>query len=138
MATYEGASAGQYAIYSTVPKVHESGDFTADVTLEANFDADKVSCTINGFVVDGNKKDWTIALQENADGLIDNRVLFGKAIWEIDGTQPNNADKASSEWAGGFRDIGADGVPGIGGGFYDALNGSASMFGSFGVVKKQK
>ncbi len=133
--TYEGGAAGQYAIYSTIPKAHESGDFTADITFEANFDTDRVSGAINRFMVDGSKKDWTVALQENVNNPEENRFFFGKAVWEIDGTQPGGADKAASDWVLGFRDMDVDGIPNIAGGLFDVRNGNASMYGSFGATK---
>ncbi len=135
-ATYEGGAAGLYAIYSTVPKAHESGDFTADVTLKANFDTDRVSGMINGFMVDGSKKNWMISLQENTDDLVENKFLFGKVVWEIDGIRPSNADRTASEHVLGFRDLDTDAVPIIAVGLFDARNGSARIYGTYGTTKK--
>jgi len=134
-ATYAGGATGLYAIYSTVPKAHESGDFTADVMLEANFDTDRVSGDITNFMVDGRKKSWSVSMQENED-FRNNRHYLGQAVWEIDGTQPNNADRDASEYAIGFPFIGTDGVPSIAGGVFDARNGNARMYGSFGAIKQ--
>ncbi len=135
-ATYAGGAAGQYAIYSRVPKAHESGDFTADVMLNANFDTAKVSGTVTGFMVDGSEKNWSVALQENTDGLVEDRWVLGKALWEVNGTQPNNADQDASEYVAGFRDMDTDGLPIIAGGLFDVRNGNAKMYGSFGATKQ--
>jgi len=133
-ATYEGGAAGQYAIYSTVSKANESGHFTADVTLKANFDTDRVSGTIDGFTVDGKgKDDWSVELSES--GPANDRAFAGTAVWEIDGNQPSDVDRANSDWVAGFRDIGADGIPDIAGGYVQVLNGNASMVASFGTTK---
>ncbi len=132
-ATYEGGAAGLYALYSTVPKAHESGDFTADVTLEANFDTDRVSGTIDGFMMDGKSKDWMVALQENTGDPVNGRWFAGTAVWEIDGTRP--ASTTGSDWVATFIDIGADGIPGIAGGYFEAWNGNASMVGAFGTTR---
>ena len=122
--------------YSRVPKAHESGDFTADVMLKANFDtALKASGTINGFPVDGRKKNWSVSMQENTDGLVNDRWVSGKAVWEID-TRPNNADQDAGDYVVGFLDMDTDGVPSIVGGLFDVRNGNARMYGSFGATSQ--
>ena len=133
-ATYTGGAAGQYAIYSK--EQHESGDFTADAMLKANFDTDRVSGDITNFMVDGRKKNWSVSIQENTNDPIASRYFLGKAVWEIDGEQPNNADQDASEYIAGFRDMDTDGVPSYAGGIFNVRNGNASMIGTFGATKQ--
>ncbi len=117
-ATYTGGSAGQYAIYSTGAKAAESGDFTADVMLKANFDTAKVNGTVTGFMVDGSEKNWSVTIQENADDPVASRYHLGKAIWEIDGEQPSSSDKDAGEYIVGFQDLDVNGVLNYAGGIF--------------------
>ena len=56
-ATYSGGAAGKYALHSTTGGTNDAGHFTADATLEANFNNDTVSGTIDGFM----GADWSVA-----------------------------------------------------------------------------
>ena len=143
-ATYNGGAAGKYAIYSTTPKAAESGDFTADVTLTADFDATiagtsnltTITGTIDDFMVDGSKKEgWEVAIKKNtavgADVSGVNRFTgTGLAVWTI-----GESEGAAGDWQASFQDMDKDGVPKIVVGGFDVANGRAEMEGAFGATK---
>ncbi len=137
-ATYEGGAAGKYAIYSSVPKAHESGHFTANAKLTADFDAsiNTLKGTIDKFMVDGKEKaDWSITLKaENAGGelVIANFDALGAvAEWKI-----GNADPESGTWGNvHFHDVGEDLVPNHVTGQFDITNAAAEIIGAFGATK---
>ena len=140
-ATYNGGAAGKYAIYSTTPKAAESGDFTADVTLTADFDATvdgtsnltTISGTIDDFMVGGSKKEgWEVAIEKNAanSNATDN-MFTGAAVWTIGESE----GAAGGDWQASFQDMDKDGVPKIVVGGFDVANGRAEMEGAFGATK---
>ncbi len=141
-ATYNGGAAGKYAIYSTTPKAAESGDFTADVTLTADFDATiegisnltTISGTIDDFMVGGSKKEgWEVAIEKNAaNGNTTTNMFTGDAVWTIGESE----GAAGGDWQASFQDMDdKDGVPKIVVGGFDVANGSAEMEGAFGATK---
>ncbi|MYB40579.1 hypothetical protein F4X86_04950 [Candidatus Saccharibacteria bacterium] len=142
-ATYSGGAAGKYAILGE--STSESGHFTADATLTADFHEDMVSGTIDRFRVgdDGMPMDgWSVALA--ASGVSDTGGIFGNdgdntagtakmTTWTMDGT---DAD-AGGEWSGTlyYDTAGGDGgVPKVGTGtFHAEYNNIGRMVGAFGV-----
>jgi len=141
-ATYEGGAAGKYAIYSSVPKAHESGHFTANAKLTADFDTPRLTGTIDKFMVDGKEKaDWSIELtamkpgsgptdppESAIDTDYNETMLIAK--WKIDDETENGT------WGNvHFHDVGKDKVPNHVTGQFDAANNRAEITGAFGATK---
>ena len=135
-ATYTGGAAGKYAIYSTTPKAAESGDFTANVMLTADFDVPTMTTitgTIDKFMVDGSEKEgWEVGIEKNTNNSSSStaNIFKGIANWTI------GENKGAGSWSAGFRDAGTDGVPKIVVGGFDVANDSAEMIGAFGASKQ--
>lgn len=133
-ATYEGGAAGQYAISSSTG---DSGHFTAKALLNADFDADMVSGTIDDFIgADGQQRNWLVELKKS--GFADTGEILGAdgtgdpmmTVWTIDGS----AAADSGQWSGEFRKIGDDGVPEVATGtFYSEYGNTGKMVGAFGA-----
>ena len=146
-ATYEGGAAGKYAIYSSVPKAHESGHFTANAKLTADFDASTSTLkgTIDKFMVDGKEKaDWSIALKaENAVGGSDSSslgnplaltnfdTLDAVAEWKIGEDDPKTGTWGNVH----LHDVGEDLIPNHVTGQFDITNAAAEIIGAFGATK---
>ncbi len=137
-ATYTGGAAGKYALSSTTGGTNEAGHFTARATLEADFNTEMITGTIDNFMGVGGAKDWSVALQKSgfspagqirgADGANDSTPM--KTVWTMDGT----AATASGHWKGDFREVGATGVPKVvTGDFYTEFGNSGKMVGGFGA-----
>ena len=155
-ATYSGGAAGKYALSSATGGTNDAGHFTARATLEADFEKDEVTGTIDQFMADGESKDWTVELKKSA--LFDNGTVIGdpardgivrtgeptaedvaqKTVWTIGDT----AAAASGEWSGALKDTvdtktDTTGVPKIGTGtFYTEFGTAGRMVGGFGVKKQ--
>ncbi len=155
-ATYRGGAAGKYALSSATGGTNDAGHFTARATLEADFEKDEVTGTIDRFMADGESKDWTVELKKSA--LFNNGTVIGdptrdgidltaapvaddvaqKTVWTIGG----KAEAADGEWSGALKDT-ADtktdttGVPKVGTGtFYTEYGTAGRMVGAFGVKKQ--
>ena len=140
-ATYMGGAAGKYALYSATGGTNDAGHFTARATLEADFNADMITGTIDQFMgADGMSRDWSVELKKstvgdtgiiNSTGLAD--AAGNETVWTIDGT----AAAAAGAWSGTLRDNGDDGVAKVGTGtFYSEFSTSGKMVGAFGVNKQ--
>ncbi|MCY4274402.1 MAG: hypothetical protein OXE41_03250 [Gammaproteobacteria bacterium] len=143
-ATYEGGAAGKYAIYSEVPKAHESGHFTANAKLTADFDAtvNTLKGTIDKFMVDGKEKaGWSISLtsteSDGSDGTQNISAstnydgITAIAEWKIGDNDPE-----SGTWGNvHFHDVGDDQVPNHVTGQFDITNNRAEIIGAFGATK---
>ena len=106
-ATYEGSAAGKFAISnSALPAQDNSGHFTADAMLKANFDATtpKLSGTIDNFTLNETTKGtWVVSLEEHAIAGVG--VAAGqnaKTKWSLDGT---NFGAAGGDWEASFYDV---------------------------------
>ena len=139
-ATYMGGAAGKYALHSSTGGTNDAGHFTAQATLEADFNDDMVSGTIDNFMgADGQSRDWSVELKETdigddgaIDGIVGDDVQVG-TVWTIDGT----AAGQSGQWSGSLRDNGDDGVPKVATGtFYSKYSTAGTMVGGFGVNKQ--
>ncbi len=145
-ATYRGGAAGKYALSSSTGGTNDAGHFTARATLQADFNDDMITGTIDNFMgADGMSRNWSVELMESAigdTGLIrrsddDNSDLAATdpgamTKWTIGGT----AGSASGQWTGSLRDNGDDGVPKVGTGTFHSTHGPGnSMVGAFGVNK---
>ncbi len=143
-ATYKGGAAGKYAIRAG--STNDAGHFIADATLEADFEDDMVSGTINNFRVgdDEDSRDWSIALEksgfDNGSGLIKGSNGTGTAkmtTWKMKDTD-TNATK-SGAWEGQFYSSIPANMDGAGtprsatGIFHSEYNNTGRMVGAFGV-----
>ncbi len=150
-ATYKGGAAGKYALQSALGGINDSGHFTAAATLEADFDADTIEGTIDGFTgADGESRDWSVALGEST--VSPTGVIAGDpdtsgntdpqmTVWTIDGT----AADPSGQWSGTLyeNEVEGDptsGVPQIATGTFYSTYGTqgtnAKMVGAFGATEK--
>ena len=136
-ATYMGGAAGKYALASSTGGTNDAGHFTARATLEADFNDDTISGTIDMFMgADGEARDWEVELMEAtitaSDGSIA-RTEDGDTAWTIGGT----AAAASGDWSGNLREEGTDGVPEVATGTFFSTYGTAGkMVGAFGANKQ--
>ena len=145
-ATYSGGAAGKYALHSTTGGTNDAGHFIARAMLEANFNDDMITGTIDNFMgADGMSRNWSVELKKSAigdTGLIrrsddDNSDLAADdpgamTAWTIDGT----AAAASGQWSGSLKDNGDDGVPKVATGtFHSTYGRDGSMVGAFGATK---
>ena len=139
-AKYMGGAAGKYALRSSTGGTNDAGHFTARAMLNADFNDDTITGTIDNFMgADGKSRDWSVELKEAdiADGGAITRTGEGEAgndtVWTIGET----AGAASGEWSGSLQDNGADGVPKVGSGtFHSTFNDDGRMVGAFGVNKQ--
>ena len=139
-ATYMGGAAGKYALYSATGGTNDAGHFTARATLEADFNDDMITGTIDQFIgADGQSRNWSVELKKSgvaATGAITGSDGTGdpmSTVWTIDGT----AAAAAGQWSGTLYDNGDDGVPKVGTGTFNStysINGR--MVGAFGVNKQ--
>ena len=142
-ATYMGGAAGQYALYSSTGGTNDAGHFTARATLEADFNADTITGTIDNFVgADGESRNWSVDLMKSnvsdagaIAGDPDDDTDTGAQMtkWTIDDT----AAAAAGQWSGTLQDNGTDGVPKVGTGtFHSTYSTSGRMVGAFGANKQ--
>ncbi len=139
-ATYMGGAAGKYALHSATGGTNDAGHFTARATLEADFNADMITGTIDQFMgADGESRNWSVELKKSgvgAGGAITGSDGTGdpmQTVWTIDGT----AAAAAGQWSGTLYDNGDDGVPKVGTGtFHSTYSTSGRMVGAFGVDKQ--
>ena len=142
-ATYSGGAAGKYALYSSTGGTNDAGHFTADAMLNADFNDDTVTGTIDNFTgADGMMRNWSVKLNESTvsdtGGIAGDPATAGNTdaqmtVWTIDGT----AAAAAGAWSGSLQDNGDDGVPKVGTGtFTSSYSTSGEMVGGFGVNKQ--
>ena len=140
-ASYMGGAAGQYALKSSTGGTNDAGHFTARAKLDADFNDDTITGTIDNFKVgdDGESRDWEVELKEasiaNGGGIT--RTGEGQAdndtVWTIDGT----AADASGAWSGTLQDNDDGGVPKVATGtFHTTYGGDGRMVGAFGADKQ--
>jgi len=131
-ATYVGGAAGYYSIHSKTGGTNDSGVFTADIELNADFNNDKITGLIDNFIgSNGKSRNWKVTLKES--GLVTNGG-FGQTeiimtVWSIGDT---SADP-SGNWKGSLRNNGEDDVPQVATGtFYTEYGREGRMIGAFG------
>ena len=155
-ATYMGSAAGKYAIDNRpTGKTLEAAHFDADATIKANFGelvTSTVTGTIDNFMVDGEARDWSVALgmtpvrwgdaaavdgpvrdfDSSADDTEGNNA-GATSVWTIGGVKGD----ADGDWSGDFHhdgDAREDGTPATVIGQFTASHGtSAYMTGAFGA-----
>ena len=157
-AKYVGGAAGKFAFSSVIADRHEAGHFTAKVELNAKFDDNTISGTVNEFKGDADGMDkWSVALgtskignyrnSDNEVENVDNGLIVGKfedpamgdqpdkdsrTTWTIDGT----AEAEAGSWSGQLWNL-TNGVPAVATGIFEAEYGSAAtMIGAFGADKQ--
>jgi hypothetical protein len=141
-ATYMGGAAGKYALHSTTGGTNDAGHFTAKATLEADFNADTITGTIDTFMgADGESRNWSVELKKSGianGGEISNSTATvsdgnQETVWTIDGT----AAAADGQWSGTLYDNDDGGVPKVATGTFDSTYGTAGrMVGAFGANKQ--
>ena len=139
-ATYSGGAAGHYALSSSTGGTNDSGRFTARAMLEADFQTDMVTGTIDNFMGnDGESRDWTVELKKavlaNDGGIA--RAADDDTVWTIGA----DAAAASGEWSGALKATQAasdtSGVPEVATGtFYSEYGTAGRMVGAFGAKKQ--
>ena len=132
-ATYMGGAAGMYALRGSTGGTNDAGHFTADAMLEADFNDDTISGTIDNFTgADGEARNWSVELGEAAiaDG---GAITRTGTVWTIGGT----AAASSGQWDGSLKENGDDGVPTVATGtFFSKYGGDGTMVGAFGANKE--
>ena len=145
-ATYSGGAAGKYALISSTGGTNDAGHFTADATLEADFNTNMVAGTIDNFMgADGMPRDWSVELKENLVGNAGHIDSFGDGngfgedtVWTIGGTAAGAAAIEAGDWTGTLRNNGDDGVPQVATGiFYTVYDRVGKMVGAFGATKDE-
>ena len=139
-ATYTGPAAGLFAI-DPQPGDPSAGDFTATVTLEADFgdgtDLGTVEGSVDGFMVNGQARDWSVEMQSariGADGTIapggtDTALTY----WTIGETKA----QTTATWSGQFHDANPNGLPVVATGQFEAVHGDVGrMIGAFGATPR--
>ena len=142
--TYMGGAADKCALSSSSGGTNDAGHFTARATLEADFNDDMITGTIDQFMgADGMSRNWSVELMEqgvNGTGTIlgdDGNGTAGTdekmTKWTIDGT----AAAAAGQWSGTLYDNGDDGVPMVATGTFNSeYSTSGRMVGAFGANKQ--
>jgi len=131
-ATYTGGAAGKYALSSSTGGTNDAGHFTAKAVLEANFDDDTITGTIDTFIGgDGKSRDWSVELMEST--VADNGSIteLKKTVWTI----KDDAADAAGQWSGTLKDNGQNKVPKVATGtFHSAYGTDGNMVGAFGAT----
>ena len=139
-ATYAGPAAGLFAIIPQ-PGDASAGDFTATVTLEADFgdgtDPGTVEGTIDDFIVDGQAKDWSVELQAAQIGthgaITSGSTATALTYWTIGDAKT----QTTATWSGQFHDADADSTPVVATGQFEAVHGNIGrMIGAFGAERR--
>ena len=132
-ATYMGGAAGKYALSSSTGGTNDAGHFTASAMLEADFDKNMISGTIDDFMgADGESRDWSVALNKGTIAEEAGSITGMETVWTIDGA----AGSASGEWSGQLHEK-KDDVPQVATGtFFSTYGEGNSMVGAFGANKQ--
>ena len=133
-ATYSGGAVGKYALYSSTGGTNDAGHFTADATLEADFNTDTVTGTIDNFMgADGMSRNWEVELKKSGMNLTFGIINTAQTAWTIGET----AAAAGGTWTGRLRNNGTDGVPKVASGvFHSTYSRSGTIVGAFGANKQ--
>ena len=132
--TYRGRAVGQYALYSPIAAATSStGEFTANATLQASFDADG-NDTISGRITGiSGQPNWELTLNETT---INGSAFANESDgvdWTIDGYK-----NTGGSWNGQFYfDEKAGAVPTTAvGAFIGDYDGDGRIIGAFGAQKR--
>lgn len=139
-ATYSGPAAGLFAIIPQ-PGDASAGDFTATVTLAADFgdvtDPGTIEGTVDGFMVNGRAMDWSVDLRAAQIGTHGAITSGGTATaltyWTIDDTTV----QTTGTWSGQFHDADDLRTPAVATGRFEAVHGTIGrMIGAFGARRQ--
>lgn len=139
-ATYSGPAAGLFAIVPQ-PGDASAGDFTATVTLEADFgdgtDLGTVEGSVDDFMVNGQAKDWSVELQAARIGtqgaITPGNTATALTYWTIGDTKA----QTTATWSGQFHDTDDDRAPVVATGRFEAVHGNVGrMIGAFGAKRQ--
>lgn len=139
-ATYTGPAVGLFAIIPQ-PGDASSGDFTATVRLEADFgdgtDLGTVEGTVDGFMVNGQARDWSVELQAAEIGtngaITPGSTATALTYWTIGDVKAQR----TANWSGQFHDADADRTPVVATGQFEAVHGTTGhMIGAFGAHRQ--
>ena len=136
-ATYNGKAAGKFAISGTVDDVDNSGHFTADAELNANFLASgsTLSGTIDEFRLNDGSDDpnWTVKLREATESSGAFTLTTAGTTWAIgQATSANTGMWTASMYED--QDDGNNTPDSIIGTFNSGIGGTHSMTGAFGTM----
>ncbi len=140
-AAYRGPAAGKFAIQRP-PGETEAGDFTATVELRVDFKDDTapgtVEGTVNSFMVEGQAKDWSVALGSAAIGTHGTIASGGtdtaRTRWTIAGIKA----ETTATWSGQFHEADLDRTPTVAIGKFAATHGTTGrMTGAFGTTRQR-
>ncbi len=134
-ATYNGQAVGKAAYYHSQSGSNIGGAFTADATLNADFDANMLSGSITGFDVGGMNPDWSVELMKYAiagTGIATTETE-DRTKWTINGI----AGDAGGSWSAHFYDTptGEHQPSGVAGGFQAQYESDGYMVGAFGAER---
>lgn len=146
-ATYSGDAIGRFAIDDPLDTTDVVGAFTADATLNADFNENTLSGTLTGFESEATDlptqsgdTEWTVHLRK---GSISGGSASGTSAWSIGVTETtDNVDEGGSWSANFYSNFPANErtgvVPyGIAGTFTAEHSGAANMIGAFGAHRPQ-
>ena len=131
-ATYTGDAVGLYSWDDKVRETAHAGNFTAKAVLEADFDDDKITGTINGFRLNGGTTDpgWSVSLHFNDDDDDDPEPV---TTWKSGSVE----DKETGVWAYSMYDEKADASntpTTVIGQFRSQFHDTGNMVGAFGAT----
>ena len=141
-ATYTGPAAGLFAIIPE-PGNPSAGDFTATVTLAADFgdgtDLGTVEGTIDRFMVNSQARDWSVELQAARIGtqgaITSGGTDTALTYWTIGDTKA----QTPGTWRGQFHDTDDDRTPVVATGEFEAVHGTIGrMIGAFGAQRQRQ
>ena len=137
-AEYKGKAAGQAALYNSRASTgNVGGAFTADVTLNADFNDDTLSGAVTGFKIGDHSPTWTVKLMERTiddDGGLSGGTASQLTEWSL--SENDSAAAKSGDWDVSFYDkTGTNQPKGVAGGFHSAYGNDGRMVGAFAAEK---
>ncbi|MCY4243646.1 MAG: hypothetical protein OXD36_18145 [Rhodobacter sp.] len=139
-ATYTGEAVGQAAFYDgTTSAENVGGAFTANATLNADFDANagagSLKGTIDDFAIGDVKPGWSVELMEQP--ITAGGVASGPAGSQTKWTVGETAADAGGDWSAAFYDRPANQrtPKGVAGGFLAQHGTEGRMVGAFGAER---
>ena len=142
-ATYVGGASGKVSVYDPLVARDIAGAFTARATLTTKFGADDVGGTIDGtidgFSVDGESQDWSVALKETNIADSGAAAFGGQSAgtsWAI--RKETAPDSGAGMWEGTLYETDPDtNVPQTAAGTFQSSYGNVGrMTGAFGATKQ--
>ena len=142
--TYRGPAIGKFALQPRIGAA-EAGDFAATATLEVNFgdaaEPGAVEGTVDGFMVAGEPRPWSVALGSARIGS-DGAIAAGGGdaaltVWSINDVEGATPATQPPTWSGQLHDVDEERVPAAATGTFDAFYGvDGRMIGAFGTTRQ--